>query len=171
MRSVNKVILVGNLTRDPELKSTVGGQSVCTLGIATNRDWVGKDGQKQSLAEFHEVVAWARLAEICHQFLKKGNLVYVEGYLKTRSWDNPETGKKSYRTEIVIEDMIRLEKRPAGEEGSFSAAPRTVALARFAANDAEGAAAADAFDEANPSPFEEVSSANDSDNQNPSLAA
>lgn len=111
MRSVNKVIIVGNLTRDPELRQTENGQAVCTFGVATNRDWVNKNGVKQSLAEFHEVVAWAKLAEICHQFLKKGNLVYIEGYLKTRSWEGDD-GKRHYRTEIVAGDMIRLEKRP-----------------------------------------------------------
>jgi len=114
MRSVNKVILIGNLTRDPELRQTPNGQNVCTFGIATNREWATKDSEKHSLAEFHEVVAWARLAEICHKFLKKGNLVYLEGYLKTRSWDTPE-GVKKFKTEVIIQDMIRLEKRKNGK--------------------------------------------------------
>ena len=94
MRSVNKVILIGNLTRDPELRQTPNGQSVTTFGIATNRQWTTKEGDGKSSAEFHECVAWARLAEICSEYLKKGNLVYVEGYLKTRSWDSPEGIKK-----------------------------------------------------------------------------
>ena len=114
MRSVNRVVLIGNLTRNPELKQTANNQAVCTFGVATNRDWVNKAGDKQSLAEFHEVVAWSRLAEICHEFLKKGNLVYVEGYLKTRSWEGTD-GQKRFRTEIVVEDMIRLEKRPTDD--------------------------------------------------------
>lgn len=108
-RSVNKVILIGNLTRDPELRQTASGQSVTTFGLATNRIWKTGDGQSHSSAEFHEVVAWAKLAEICSEFLTKGMLVYIEGYLKTRSWDTPE-GVKKFRTEIVIQDMIRLEK-------------------------------------------------------------
>ena len=114
MRSVNKVILIGNLTRDPELKQTPGGQNIVTFGMATNREWVTKDGRKNNLAEFHDVVAWANLAEICHKYLKKGKLVYVEGYLKTRSWDLPD-GTKKFRTEIVVQDMIMLDKRPGGE--------------------------------------------------------
>jgi len=115
MRSVNKVILIGNITRDPEIKKTANGQSIVTFGLATNREWVTSKGEKQSLAEYHNLVAWGKLAEICHQYLKKGKLIYVEGYLKTRSWDSPE-GVKIFKTEVVIYDMIMLEKRPR-EEG------------------------------------------------------
>jgi single-strand DNA-binding protein len=111
MRSVNKVIIVGNLTRDPELKETQGGQAIATFGVATNREWGNGEGERKSSVEFHEVVAWARRAEVCHQILKKGNLVYIEGYLKTRSWDG-EDEKKRFRTEVVIEDIIKLEKKP-----------------------------------------------------------
>jgi len=114
MRSINKVILIGNITRDPELKKTTSGQSIVTFGIATNREWVTSKNEKQSLAEFHNLVAWGKLAEICHQYLKKGKLIYVEGYLKTRSWDSPE-GVKIFKTEVVIYDMIMLEKRPKEE--------------------------------------------------------
>jgi len=114
MRSVNKVILIGNLTRDPEMRQTPNGQQVCTFGIATNRQWVAKDGGKHSSAEFHELVAWARLAEICGSYLKKGKLIYVEGYLKTRSWDTPE-GVRRHKTEVIIQDMIILEKKQGGE--------------------------------------------------------
>lgn len=116
MRSVNKVILIGNLTRDPEMRQTSNGQMVTTFCIATNREWVTKENEKHGLAEYHDIVAWARLAEICNKYLKKGKLVYVEGYLKTRSWDTPE-GVKKFRTEVVAQDMIMLEKRPRGEEG------------------------------------------------------
>lgn len=128
MRSVNKVIIIGNLTRDPELKQTQNGQSVATFGIATNRDWVTSNKERKTSAEFHEVVAWAHLAEICHKYLRKGKLVYLEGYLKTRSWE-AETGEKKFRTEIVLQDMIMLEKRgrndSAGENGAepLSVAP------------------------------------------------
>jgi len=112
MRSINKVILIGNLTRDPELRQTPGGQAVCTFSIATNREWVSRDNNKHSLTEYHDLVAWAKLAEICHTHLRKGKLIYVEGYLKTRSWDTPE-GVKKYKTEIVIQDMIMLDRRAA----------------------------------------------------------
>lgn len=114
MRSINKVIIIGNLTRDPEMRQTPSGQYVTTFGVATNREWATREGEKKSSAEFHECVAWARLAEICSQYLKKGQLVYIEGYLKTRSWDSPE-GIKKFKTEIIIKDMIRLEKRPKSD--------------------------------------------------------
>ena len=110
MRSVNKVILIGNLTRSPELKTTTSGQSIVSFGIATNRQWTTSTGEKRDSAEFHEIIAWSRLAEICQQYLKKGMLVYVEGYLKTRSWDM-EDGTRRFKTEIVANDMIILEKR------------------------------------------------------------
>lgn len=115
MRSVNKVILIGNLTRDPEMRQTPNGQGVTTFTVATNREWMTRDNKKQSLAEYHELVAWAKLAEICFQYLKKGKLVYIEGYLKTRSWETPE-GIKKFKTEIVVQDMIMLDKRTEGEE-------------------------------------------------------
>lgn len=111
MRSINKVIIVGNLTRDPVMKMTQSGQPVATFGVATNRQWMTRDNQKHVSTEFHEVVAWAKLAEICDQYIRKGNLVYIEGYLKTRSWEGTEGEGKRYRTEIVIQDIIMLEKR------------------------------------------------------------
>jgi len=116
MRSVNKVILIGNLTRDPEMKQTQNGQAVVTFGIATNRDWTTSGSERKKSTEFHEVVAWARLAELCHQYLRKGKLVYLEGYLKTRSWE--AEGGKRFRTEIVLQDMIMLEKRSDGNGDS-----------------------------------------------------
>ncbi|MBD3360436.1 single-stranded DNA-binding protein [Candidatus Peregrinibacteria bacterium] len=115
MRSVNKVILIGNLTRDPETKETQSGQSITTFGIATNREWMTSEGENKKSTEFHEIVAWAKLAEICQKYLKKGKLVYLEGYLKTRSWEN-ENGEKRFRTEVVLHDMIMLEKRKQSEE-------------------------------------------------------
>ena len=116
MRSINKVILVGNLTRDPELKQTTGGQPITSFGLATNREWVTRDGQKHTSSEFHELVAWGKLAEICSQYLRKSKLIYVEGYLKTRSWDLPD-GTKKFRTEVVVNDMIMLDKRPREDGG------------------------------------------------------
>jgi single-strand DNA-binding protein len=117
MRSINKVILIGNLTRNPEMRQTPNGQSVTTFGVATNREWSTREGDKKNSAEFHECVAWAKLAEICNDYLKKGQLVYIEGYLKTRSWDSPE-GVKKFKTEIVVKDMIRLEKRSRDDAAS-----------------------------------------------------
>lgn len=114
MRSVNKVILIGNVTRDPELRQTQSGQAVCTFGLATNREWVTSDSRKKSSAEYHEIVAWAQLADICSKYVRKGKLLYIEGYLKTRSWDTPE-GIRKFKTEVVIQDMIMLEKRKDGE--------------------------------------------------------
>lgn len=116
MKSVNKVILLGNVTRDPELKSTTGGQSVCTLGLATNRVWRDQNNEKQSLPEYHNLVAWGGLAEFVAQNVRKGKPLYVEGYLKTRSWDGPE-GTKIFRTEIVAENLVLLGNR---EEGDIS---------------------------------------------------
>lgn len=114
MRSVNKVILIGNLTRDPEIRQTTTGQNIATFGLATNRQWTTSGGEKKASAEFHECVAWAKLAEICEKYLHKGKLVYVEGYLKTRSWDTEE-GVRKFKTEIVVEDMIMLDKRSDGD--------------------------------------------------------
>jgi single-strand DNA-binding protein len=95
------------------MRQTPNSQQVCTFGIATNRQWVSKDGSKHSSAEFHELVAWARLADICGKYLKKGKLIYVEGYLKTRAWDTPE-GVRRHKTEVIVQDMIMLEKRQHG---------------------------------------------------------
>jgi single-strand DNA-binding protein len=125
MRSVNKVILIGNVTRNPETRHTQGGQAVCTFGLATNREWVTADGRKKNSAEYHELVAWAQLADICQKYVNKGKLLYIEGYLKTRSWDTPE-GIRKFKTEVVVKDMIMLEKKsddsgeyvPTGEKFS-----------------------------------------------------
>ena len=110
MKSVNKVTLLGNVTRDPELKSTTNGQSVCTFGLATNRVWRDGTGDKQSLPEYHNLVSWGGLAEFCAENIKKGKPLYVEGYLKTRSWDSPE-GTKIFRTEVVLENIVLLGPR------------------------------------------------------------
>lgn len=107
MNSLNKAQVIGNLTRAPELKKTTGGQSVCTLGVATNRYWTDSNGQKKDEAEFHNIVCWGKLAEICAEYLKKGVKVFFEGRLQTRSWED-EAGAKHYRTEIVANDMIIL---------------------------------------------------------------
>ncbi|MDP4008793.1 MAG: single-stranded DNA-binding protein [Candidatus Peregrinibacteria bacterium] len=117
MRSVNKVILVGNVTRDPDTRQTQNGQKIVTFGLATNRQWKSASGDKQDQAEFHELVAWSRLADLCEKYVRKGKLLYVEGYLKTRSWDTPE-GVRRFKTEVVVQDLIMLEKK-SGEDDDF----------------------------------------------------
>lgn len=109
-RSLNKVTLIGNLTRDPELRYTPQGTAVCTFGVATNRQWTTEGGEKKEDAEFHRVVAWNKLAEICSQLLTKGRKVYVEGRLQTRTWTGQD-GNQRTSTEIVISDMIILDSR------------------------------------------------------------
>lgn len=113
MKSVNRVTLLGNVTRDPELKATTSGQAVATFGLATNRNWKDVSGEKKSLPEYHNLVAWGGLAEFCEQYVKKGKPLYIEGYLKTRSWDGPE-GAKIFRTEIVVENVVLI--GPKGDE-------------------------------------------------------
>lgn len=115
-RSLNKVTLIGNLTRDPELRYTPTGAAVCTIGLATNRTWVTDAGEKKEETEFHRVVAWNKLAELCSQLLAKGRKVYVEGRLRTSAWQ-AQDGSQRTSTEIVIEDMIVLDsKRPVSSE-------------------------------------------------------
>lgn len=112
MFSLNRATIIGNLTRDPELKQTPSGQSVCSFGVATNRSWTGQDGQKQEATEFHNIVAWGKLALICSQYLTKGRKVYIEGRLQTHDWEGQD-GVRRYRTEIIAESMIILD-RPGG---------------------------------------------------------
>lgn len=129
-RSLNKVTLIGNLTRDPELRYTPTGAAVCTIGLATNRSWVTDSGEKKEETEFHRVVAWNKLAELCSQLLAKGRKVYVEGRLRTSAWQATD-GSQRTSTEIVIEDMIVLDsKRPEGvgtEGGVDVAVPTPIA--------------------------------------------
>lgn len=112
-RSLNKATLIGNLTRDPELRYTPQGTAVCTFGVATNRQWKTESGDQKDEAEFHKIVAWDKLAEICSKMLKKGNRVFVEGRIQTRNWD-AQDGTKRNTTEIVISDMILLDSRGGG---------------------------------------------------------
>ena len=116
MYSLNRATIIGNVTRDPEVRQIPSGQSVCAFGIATNRTWTDASGQKQEQVEFHNVVAWRKLAEICGQFLRKGRKVYVEGYLQTRDWEGQD-GVRRYRTEIIAENMILLDRAPASGGG------------------------------------------------------
>lgn len=116
-RSLNRVQLIGNLTRDPELRYTPQGTAVCSFGLATNRSWTTESGEKKDEAEFHRIVAWNKLAELCSQFLTKGKKVYLEGRLSTRSW-NAADGTQKQSTEVIISDMILVDSagRRTGEE-------------------------------------------------------
>lgn len=115
-RSLNKVLLIGNLTRDPELRYTPQGTAVCTFGLATNRSWTTDGGEKREDTEFHRIVAWNKLAELCSQLLFKGRKVYVEGRLQTRTW-TAQDGSQRQTTEVIIEEMIILDNRQAEEVG------------------------------------------------------
>ena len=114
-RSLNRVQLIGNLTRDPELRYTPSGTAVCSFSIATNRNWTTDTGEKKDEVEFHRIVAWSKLAEICSQFLIKGRKVFVEGRLQTRSWTGQD-GTQKQTTEIIISDMILLDSRRETEQ-------------------------------------------------------
>lgn len=112
-RSLNKVQLIGNLTRDPELRYTPNGNAVCSFSIATNRNWTTDTGEKREEVDFHRIIAWNKLAELCSQFLVKGRKVYVEGRLTTRTWTGQDGAQKS-TTEVVISDMILLDRGAGG---------------------------------------------------------
>ena len=121
---LNKVMIIGNLTRDPETRATSNGATVTSFGVATNLVWTDQSGQRQSKPEFHNIVAWRKLGEICAQYLKKGGKIYLEGRIQTREWEGTD-GVKRNRTEIVADNMIMLGSRdgssPAG--GSFTKQP------------------------------------------------
>lgn len=119
VRSLNKVMLIGNLTRDPQMRYTPTGTAVGTFGIATNRSWVPSDGgERQEETEFHNIVAWSKLAEICGQLLHKGDKVYVDGRIRSRDWKTQE-GDERRTTEIVIDNMMLLSSRNGGQGGSY----------------------------------------------------
>lgn len=122
-KSLNKAILIGNLTRDVEKRITPSGTAVASFGLATNRSWTTDNGEKHEETEFHQIVAWNKLAELCEQLLHKGTKVYLEGRLTTREWAGKD-GQKRQRTEIVAEDLIVLDnkgkeqaEKPAEEPG------------------------------------------------------
>ena len=133
-------MVIGRLTRDPEVRTIPSGQSVATFSVATSRTWKDQSGQQQSQTEYHNVVAWRRLAEICGQYLRKGRQVYIEGHLQTRSWED-QAGVKKYRTEIVADNMIML-----GPNQGAGAAPMAAPAA------AAGASALSSSDSAVPPP-------------------
>lgn len=124
--NLNKAMIIGNVVRDPEMRTTPNGQNVVSFSVATNFVWKDASGQRQEKAEFHNVVAWRRLAEIVNQYVKKGSKIYIEGRLQTRSWDDPN-GVKRYRTEIIADNMIMLDRSGSNTTDSYSqtAAPNT----------------------------------------------
>jgi len=113
--NLNKAMLIGNLTRDPEVRNTPTGQTVASFSVATNYVWTDQSGQKQQKVEYHNIVAWRRLAEIVGQYLRKGSKVFIEGRLQTRDWTGQD-GLKRYRTEIIAENMIMLDRAGAGSQ-------------------------------------------------------
>ena len=126
--NLNKAMLIGNLTRNPEVRTTPAGQTVCSFGLATNRRYVDKSGQRQDQVEFHNIVAWGKLAEICGQYLVKGKKIYAEGRMQTRKWQGQD-GAEKQRTEIVLEGMQMLDRAqgsasaPAAQDFSSQAQP------------------------------------------------
>ncbi|NMC51996.1 single-stranded DNA-binding protein [Candidatus Kuenenbacteria bacterium] len=120
--NLNRATLIGNLTRDPEVRTTPSGASVASFSIATNYIWTDPSGNRQEKAEFHNIVAWRKLADICGQYLHKGSKVYIEGRLQTRSWDD-QTGNKRYITEIVAENLIMLDSKGASRPATSAGVP------------------------------------------------
>lgn len=144
-------MLIGNLTRDPELRYTPSGAAVVSFSIATNRSWTTDTGEKKDEVDFHNIVAWRKLAEICSQFLTKGRKVYVQGRLTTRNWTGQDGSSKT-RTEVVIDDMILLDNKGAGaasssEEGREEAPKKTVKKSVEPETHTEEAPAVEAHDE------------------------
>jgi single-strand DNA-binding protein len=122
-KSLNKVILIGNLGKDPEVSYTPSGIAVAKFSMATSEKWKDAEGNFQEKTEWHNIVAWRKLAEICGQYLKKGSKVYIEGKLQTRSWDDKNTGVKKYMTEIVADNLIMLDSRGQGGDSGADNMP------------------------------------------------
>lgn len=132
-KSLNKVMLIGNLGKDPEIRYTGSGAAVASFSLATNESWKDGDGNQQERVEWHNIVVWQKLAEICQQYLRKGSKIYVEGRIQTRSYDDKNTGTKKYITEIVVSQMLMLDGKPQGtaetSEPSYPAAASQPAAA------------------------------------------
>jgi len=137
MASINKVILVGRLGKDPEIRSTPGGTSVAKFSLATDDRYTDKNGEKQERTEWHNITAWGKLAEICGQYLRKGKLVYIEGSIRTDSWDDKETGQKRYRTEIHANTMQMLDRKGDENDGGAYAGARKSSTTAGAATQVE----------------------------------
>lgn len=146
---LNRAMMIGNVTRDPEIRTTPTGQTVCSFGIATNQQWTDAQGVKQQRTEFHNIVAWGKLAEICGQYLGKGRKTYIEGRIQTREWEAPD-GQKKNRTEIVADNMIMLDRKDPAAPSVPSATPSTAPSASSAPStpptDGSAAAQANAID-------------------------
>lgn len=109
---LNKVMLIGRMTQDPQNRTTTSGQNLSSFGLATNRRWKNNNtGEMQEDAQFHNIVAWGKLGEICAQYMQKGMRLFVEGRIQNRSWDDQQTGQKKYRTEIIAENIIMLDSK------------------------------------------------------------
>ena len=124
-RSLNSVQLIGNLTRDPELRYTATGRPVCDIGLATNRQWKTESGEKREDTEFHKIVLWGKLAEIASQYLRKGMKAYFQGRVQTRSYTGAD-GTQKYATEIIVQDMIMLSGDPSQQKPAETPAPQPV---------------------------------------------
>ena len=134
---INKVILVGRLGKDPEVKSMPSGTTVAKFTMATDEKFTDKSGEKQERTEWHNIVAWARLAEICGQYLRKGSLVYIEGSIRTDSWEDKESGQKRYRTEINAREMKMLDRKRDSDEGGGYGSRRPAAATAGAPSEDE----------------------------------
>ncbi|MBF0475341.1 MAG: single-stranded DNA-binding protein [Deltaproteobacteria bacterium] len=122
-RSLNKVMIIGRLGKDPEVRYTTAGQTVATFSVATDESWTNKEGQREEKTEWHRIVAWGKLGEICGKYLTKGKLVYLEGKLQTRDWMD-QNNVKRYTTEIVARDMVMLDSAGAGgRDASYEPPP------------------------------------------------
>jgi len=134
-KSVNKVILLGNVGKDPEIRSTPSGTLVATFGLATSDRFQDAQGNWQDRTEWHNLVAFTRTAEIIRDYVKKGSKLYIEGKIQTRSWDDKETGAKKYRTEIIVNDLSLLSGREEGSSGGGSRASSTASYDQRPASD------------------------------------
>lgn len=130
MMSLNRAQLIGNLTRDPELRTITSGQTVANFSVATSSVWTDNAGQRQEKTEFHSIVAWAKLADICGQYLVKGRRVFVEGRLQTREWETQD-GQKRQKTEIVADNVIMLDRPPQAGGSPASAGPAASAAPAY----------------------------------------
>ena len=122
MSGLNKVMVIGNLGADPEMRYTADGTAMTSFRVAASRNYTGADGERREETEWFGVIAWRKLAELCSQYLQKGSKVYIEGRLKTRSWDTPE-GEKKYRTEVVANEVVFLDRAPGGSSNQGQDAP------------------------------------------------
>lgn len=137
-RSLNKVMLIGNLGKDPEVRYTSAGIPVATFSLATSDSWKDQDGNMQEKTEWHNIVAWRKLAEICGEWLKKGKKVYIEGRIQTRTYDDKNTGQKRYITEVVADQMLMLDSAPGGGRGEGASNSRAAAQQRTEAPEGGG---------------------------------